>query len=220
MGPSQAGSDIVLPVNTKSKKSPDPETQSSPKRAVQHSTGRSNQPSSVTGVGETPRVNRLPPYLLEPVMHMDFTIAHQEGNPIEALLTAQAETRPACYIIPDEISRNETEEGKKNRLTSALELMKAQFLTALEENKRQRARNIEQEMRAAAQLGVKKTDPNQDSEWIRKGKQLRATGKDGWDSVGTSKAEMLLNDHRATLMEVMTDTYNLKQKMWWLWSQK
>jgi hypothetical protein len=166
----------------------------------------------------TSKMALLKPSELKPVLHDDFTIVHRESNLIEATMTAQAEKRGACYITPSEVPRYESEEQKRNRLTAALELMKAQFLAALEENKRQRTKNALQESTIARRHGVVETDINQNAEWLRKARQLRATSRDGWGAIGTSKAEMLLNDHRATLVEVMNDTYGLKKKMWKLWA--
>jgi hypothetical protein len=145
--------------------------------------------------------------------HEGFHINQNASYVVEDIMMAQRTRREVCYELPDENVPLGSGETEQDRLATLFNQSKLQLERAMEANALQRKRNILFEVQVAGILempGITKEAP---AEWMLEFKRVQIRSKT-IKTVDPNKADMALKQLRKLVLKVMTDTYELKEKLW------
>ena len=154
-----------------------------------------------------------PPSQLPFVVHDNFQIKRQISDLIEDIMTAQRVKRMECYELPDENEPPDQNETKQEQLAKLFDRSKLQLERALEANSLQRKRNILYDTQTAEIPGLPTDTVEAPERWMLELDLVRIRSMSLKRS-DPNKIDMALKQLKKLVVEVMTDTCEMRKKLW------
>jgi hypothetical protein len=132
---------------------------------------------------------------------------------MEDIMTAQRVKRKECYELPDQNAPLDQNETQQERMARLFDRSKLQLERALEANSLQRKSNMLHDIQTVGVLGMPAKTVEAPEEWMLELHLVRIRSMSLKKS-DPKKVDMALKQLRKLVVEVMTDTCELRKKLW------